>query len=80
VTPPSQDNDTKWSDQLANESHKPVRRHFPKRHVYAKDRDQIWAVDLTDMQHYSKYNDGYNYLLAVIDVFSKYGWMRPLKN
>ena len=32
------------------------------------------------MQHYAKYNDGYKYLLAVIDVFSKYGWMRPLKS
>ena len=32
------------------------------------------------MQHYSKYNDGYKYLLAVIDVFSKYGWMRALKS
>jgi hypothetical protein len=30
------------------------------------------------MQHYAKYNDGYKYLLAVIDVFSKYGWMRVL--
>jgi hypothetical protein len=32
------------------------------------------------MQHYAKYNDGYKYILAVIDVFSKYGWMRPLKS
>ena len=32
------------------------------------------------MQHYAKYNDGYKYLLAVIDVFSKYGWIRALKS
>ncbi len=32
------------------------------------------------MQHYSKENDGYKYILAVIDVFSKYGWMRALKS
>ncbi len=32
------------------------------------------------MQHYSKENDGFKYILAVIDVFSKYGWMRPLKS
>jgi len=31
------------------------------------------------MQPFSKYNDGVKYLLTVIDVFSKYGWMRPLK-
>ncbi len=35
---------------------------------------------MIDMQHYSKWNDGYKYILAAIDVFSKYGWMRPLKN
>ena len=63
-----EDNDNiKWTDQLAEELHEPVRRHFPKRHVWAKGIDQIWAVDLIDMQHYAKYNDG----LAVIDVFSK---------
>jgi hypothetical protein len=32
------------------------------------------------MQHYTKYNDGYEHLLAIIDVFSKFGWMRALKN
>jgi hypothetical protein len=32
------------------------------------------------MQHYAQDNDGYKYVLAVIDVFSKYGWMRALKN
>ena len=32
------------------------------------------------MQHYAKYNDGYKYLLAVIDVFSKYGWIRALNS
>jgi hypothetical protein len=54
----------KWTDQLADELHKPVRRHFPKRKVWARGIDQIWAVDLIDMQHYAKYNDGYKYLLV----------------
>jgi hypothetical protein len=33
--------DSKWTDQLADELHKPVRKHFPKRHVYAKGIDQM---------------------------------------
>ena len=25
-------------------------------------------------------NDGYKYLLVVIDIFSRYGWVQPLKD
>ena len=32
------------------------------------------------MQEFRKWNKGYKYLLLVIDVFSKYGWIVPLKN
>ena len=32
------------------------------------------------MQQFSKWNKGHKYLLMVIDVFSKYGWIVPLKN
>ena len=42
--------------------------------------DEIWAADLVDMQQYTKWNKDYKYLLMVIDVFSKYGWILPLKD
>ena len=32
------------------------------------------------MQPFSKYNNGVKYLLTVIDIFSKYGWILPLKS
>ena len=32
------------------------------------------------MQAFSKINRGVKYLLAVISVFSKYGWLKPLKD
>ena len=42
--------------------------------------DKIWAADLADMKAFEKDNDGYTFLLLVIDIFSKYGWIVPLKN
>ena len=68
-----------WSKQLANELHKPVRRRFDKRTVLAKQVDDIWTADLVDMSSFPRSNKGYKYLLTVIDVFSKYGWIVPLK-
>ena len=32
------------------------------------------------MKAFKEYNDGYTFLLLVIDIFSKYGWIVPLKN
>ena len=58
--------------QLANELHKPIIRKFKKRKVYSSCRDNIWGVDLADMQSLSKYNKEIKYLLCEIDVFSKY--------
>ena len=69
-----------WSQQLADELHKPITRTFKKRKVISNGIDEIWAADLVDMRSFSKWNKGYKYLLMVIDVFSKYGWIRGLKD
>ena len=53
---------------------------FKKRRVYSSFRDNIWDVDLADMQSLSKLNKGIKYLLCAIDLFSKYTWVDPLKN
>ena len=70
----------KPSYQLANEPHKPIIRKFKKRKVYSSFRDNIWGVDLVDMQLLSKYNKGITYLLRTINLFSKYTWIIPLKD
>ena len=41
--------------------------------------DDIWAADLIDMQAFSKDNNEIKYLLTVIDIFSKFVWIIPLK-
>ena len=65
---------------LAEELHKPIKRKFKKRRVLVNGIDKIWAADLVDMQAFSKLNRGVKYLLAVIDILSKYGWLIPLKD
>ena len=66
--------------QLANELHKPVIKKFKKREVYSSFKDNIWGVDLADMQSLSKYNKGFKYLLCTNDLFSKYPWAVPIKD
>ena len=66
--------------QLANELHKPIIKKFKKRKVYSLFKDDIWGVDLADMQSLSKYKKGIKYLLCAIDLFSKYAWVIPIKD
>ena len=47
--------------QLAEELHKPIIRKFKKRKVYSSFRDNIWGVDLADMQSLSRYNKRIRY-------------------
>ena len=70
----------KENQQLVNELHKPIIKKFKKRKVYSSFKDNIWDVDLADMQLISKYNKGIRYLLCVIDLFNKYAWVGPLKD
>ena len=47
--------------------------------MYSSFKNNIWGVDLADMQLLSKLNKGFRFLLCIIDVFSKYAWVIPLK-
>ena len=53
---------------LADELHKPIIRKFNKRKVYSQFKDNIWGVDLVDMQSLSRKNKGIKYLLCAIDL------------
>ena len=66
--------------QLANELHKPIIKKFNKRKVYSSFKGNIWGAELADMQLLSKFNKRYRFLLCVIDIFSKYAWVIPLKD
>ena len=66
--------------QLADESHKPIIRKFKKRKVQSSFRDNIWGVDLANMQLLRKFNNGFRFFLYVIDIFSKYASVISLKD
>ena len=68
------------NEKLDNELHKPIIRKFEKIKVYSTFKDNIWGVDLADMQLLSKCNKEIRFLLCVIDIFSKYAWIVPLKD
>ena len=68
------------SSILADELHKPIIRKFNKRKVYSQFKDNIWGVDLADMQSLSRKNKGIKYLLCAIDLYSKYAFVIPLKD
>ena len=48
--------------------------------MYSSFKDNICGVDLAGMTLISKFNKGIKYLLCVIDLFSQYSWVIPLKN
>jgi hypothetical protein len=59
--------------------HKGVRRKIKRNRVLVSSLFQQGDTDLADMSNVSKENDGYKYLLIVIDVLSKKLYIEPLK-
>ena len=73
-------NKIKQNHQLPDELHKPIIKEFKKRTVYSGFKDNILGSDLADMQLISTFNKGFRFLLSVIDIFSKYAWIIPMKD
>ena len=70
-----------WFDkQLTYTLHKPTRQNFPRNKTVVMSIDDQWQADLCDMSSRADDNNGYTFLLTVIDCFSKFGWAEPLRN
>lgn len=65
---------------LVQELHKQARKNFKRRRVVMKGIDDLWQADLVEMGNYSTSNEDYRYILTVIDTFSKFAWVAPLKS
>ena len=51
-----------------------------RRKVYAKFKDNIWVSDLAEMESLPSRNKNVKYFLCVVDVFTKYAWVKPIKD
>lgn len=64
---------------VARELHKQARRNFPRRHVELKGIHDLYQADLVEMIPYSNLNEGFKYIMTVINCFSKFAIALPLK-
>lgn len=72
---------TQWlNNQHTYSINKPVERKFKRNRVIVKGIDDQFDADLIVIPKIAQANGGVQYLLAVIDIFSRYGWIEPLKN
>lgn len=60
--------------------HKQRRVRFPRLKYHSMNIDDVWSIDLMDMQNVSGYNYKQRYILAVIDNFSRFAWCIPMKD
>ena len=65
---------------LAYEMHAPARKTFPRRRFKVLGIGDLLQGDLVEMQPYAKENNGYRYMLTLIDCFSKKAWAVPIKD
>lgn len=60
--------------------YKPIRKTFPRSKVVVNTIDSMWDGDLADVSNIASHNDGYKFLLVLIDIFSRFLFIVPLKN
>lgn len=59
---------------------KPQKENKVNRPIVTSGPNKLWQIDLADVGKYASMNNNTNFLLVVVDAFSKYAWVIPLKN
>lgn len=67
------------SSQLTYSLHKPIRKRFKRNPTVVNGIDDQWQADLVDVKEFATHNNGYKYLITIIDIFSKYAFVFPTK-
>ena len=70
----------KQQQHLAKEVFSPQITKFKRQRIIPLYKDETWSADWIHKSSLSKYNNNYNFILTVIDIFTKYAWAIPLKN
>jgi transposase InsO family protein len=60
--------------------HKPMVKRFLRRKTFTKTINDVFQADLADMRNLASFSEGYSYILACIDVFSRYAFAVPVKD
>lgn len=67
-------------EQVVHELHRNARKNFPRRKYVMRGINDTFQADLVEMIPLADQNEGYRYILMVIDVFSKRAWAKELMN
>ena len=71
----------KWmSTQDGYALHRTARRNFKRNRVIVPTIDAEWDSDLADLSSVSRFNDGYHFILIVVDIFSRFAFTKPLRS
>ena len=76
----SKDQLRKWlEEQYTYSLHKPYKKPSVYRKTITPGIDDMWQADLVEMREFVDFNNGFNYMLCVIDCYSKFAWVEPMK-
>lgn len=70
---------SKTKRAIIDELYKTPRINFKRRRTKILGIDELWQIDLADVQAISKQNEGFRYLFCIIDCFSKFAFVIPIK-
>lgn len=60
--------------------HRKALKKFKRRRIVVNGMEDQLQADLIDMSKFKQVNDGYTFILSIIDVFSKKAWAIPLRS
>lgn len=60
--------------------HKQVKKPRIYRRVYTKGIGYLYELGLVDLSKYKRENKGMTFIITMIDTFSKYGWVIPIRS